>query len=170
MRETGVNQDGKTSGITLPSQNAQQSLIRSVYSRARLDPREVGYVEAHGTGTIAGDSAEVKSIINSFGTDRDIPLYVGSVKSNIGHLESASGLAGLINAILVLEKGYIPPIANLAILKKELSFENEYLRVSLKTISKQCRQHLTWHHDFLVTSKKGTLAGRQRKAALRFCE
>ena len=129
VRETGVNQDGKTSGITLPSQDAQESLIRSVYSRARLDPREVGYVEAHGTGTVAGDSAELKSIINSFGTDRNTPLYVGSVKSNIGHLESASGLAGLINAILVLEKAYIPPIANLEKLKKELSFENEYCRV-----------------------------------------
>ena len=132
IRETGVNQDGKTSGITLPSQDAQESLIRSVYSRARLDPREVGYVEAHGTGTIAGDSAELKSIMNSFGTDRNTPLYVGSIKSNIGHLESASGLAGLINAILVLEKAYIPPIANLEKLKKELNFENKYCRVGAR--------------------------------------
>ncbi|KAL6716061.1 hypothetical protein ACLMJK_007023 [Lecanora helva] len=132
IRGTGVNQDGKTSGITLPSRDAQQHLIRSVYSRACLDPRDVGYVEAHGTGTIAGDTAEFDSIKSSFDSRRDFPLYVGSIKSCVGHLESASGLAGLINAILTLEKGCIPPIANLHRVKKELSLEASKLRLPRK--------------------------------------
>ena len=129
MRETGVNQDGKTAGLTNPSHDAQRSLIRSIYSRANLDPRKIGYIEAHGTGTVAGDTAEFHTIRESFGRGRDTPLYVGSVKSNIGHLESASGLAGLISAIMVLENGIMPPVANLEKLKASCCFEDSCLKV-----------------------------------------
>ena len=86
---------------------------------------------------MAGDSTELKSIVNSFCTDRETPLCIGSIKSNIGHLESASGLAGLIKAILVLEKGVIPPNVNLERLKKGLSFEKGKLRVSVQDLSKR---------------------------------
>ena len=119
VRGIGVNQDGKTPGITLPSQQSQENLIRSVYSQAELDPRQTDYVEAHGTGTVAGDITELKSITNCFCTDRKTPLHIGSIKSNIGHLESTSGLAGLIKSILVLEKGLIPPSANFEVMKQE---------------------------------------------------
>ena len=137
IRGTGVNQDGKTSGITLPNQEAQQSLIRSVYLRAGLDPKDTGYVEAHGTGTVAGDTTEVKSIVNSFCTGRKTPLYVGSIKSNIGHLESASGIAGLIKAILALEKGFIPPNVNLEDVKKELPLDAHNIKVDNKSVPDQ---------------------------------
>ena len=111
IRGTGVNQDGRTQGISVPSSIAQQSLIRSVYKSCGIDPRQVVYVEAHGTGTEVGDAAEMESIAEVFGRGRgdNIPLLVGSVKSNIGHLESASGLAGMVKAILMLENSHIPP-------------------------------------------------------------
>lgn len=94
IRETGVNQDGKTSTITTPSQSAQEELIRIGYARIGLDPADIGYVEAHGTGTIADDSTELAAIGAVFGERRPQtdPLCVGSVKANFGHLESASGL------------------------------------------------------------------------------
>lgn len=131
IRGTGTNQDGKTNGITSPSQEAQESLIASVYARAGLDPRDTGYVEAHGTGTVVGDTTEVNSIINSFCTGRKTPLLLGSIKANLGHLESASGLAGLIEAILVLENGYIPPSVNLVTMKENLNLENSKIIVGL---------------------------------------
>lgn len=132
IRNTGVNQDGKTNGITLPSQRAQEALYRSVYTSAGLDPTETHYIEAHGTGTVAGDSAELRAMAEVFCKKRDPgkPLYVGSIKSNIGHLESSSGLAGLIKAILVLEKDTIPPNADYRTPKEALSLLNRSISVS----------------------------------------
>ena len=122
IRNTAVGQDGTTSGITLPNGAAQQHLIDSLYEASGLKPRETGYVEAHGTGTRAGDLIELEAISKIFSRDRlaENLLYVGSVKANIGHLESTSGLAGLIKGILVLEKGQIPAIANLETIKSDL--------------------------------------------------
>ena len=132
VRHTGVNQDGKTSGIALPNQQAQENLVRGMYQELALDPRDVQYIEAHGTGTLAGDMTEMKSISNVFcNSDRgEHQLYVGSVKSNIGHLESASGLAGLIKTVLILEKGYIPPNINLEDIKSGLKEQLREIRVS----------------------------------------
>lgn len=126
IRNTAINQDGKTNGITLPSRKAQESLQRSVYRSAGLDPINIRYVEAHGTGTAAGDLAELQGIANVFCGNRLLQdsLFVGSVKSNIGHLESSSGLASLIKTVLILEKGYIPPNADFLTKKKELRFED----------------------------------------------
>ncbi|KAL8676104.1 MAG: hypothetical protein Q9186_007343 [Xanthomendoza sp. 1 TL-2023] len=123
IRNTGTNQDGKTNGITLPSHLAQEALYRSVYSSAGLDPRSIDYIEAHGTGTLAGDAAELQAIASVFGKRRDSnkPLYVGSIKSNIGHLEASSGLAGLVKSILILEKNVIPPNADFQKPKEALS-------------------------------------------------
>ena len=121
---TAVSQDGKTSGITFPSQVAQENLLRSIYQKSAIDPWTVGYVEAHGTGTPAGDLAEIGAIGAVFCNNRDSPLHVGSIKSNVGHLESASGLAGLVKAILVLEKGLIPPNAGFQVAKAELKLSN----------------------------------------------
>lgn len=122
VRNTAVNHDGKTTGITLPNKEAQQDLLRSIYRGVNLDPRDTDYVEAHGTGTLVGDAVELGAIADVFCRDRrrDSGLYVGSVKSNIGHLEAASGIAGFIKAVLILEKGLIPPNLNLETPKESL--------------------------------------------------
>ena len=112
VRGTGMNQDGKTNGIALPSKDAQEGLIRSVYEAAGLDPLDTLYVEAHGTGTKVGDPIEAEAISRAMVTGRSFPLIVGSVKTNIGHLEAASGVAGLIKTVRVLETGLVPPNIN----------------------------------------------------------
>ena len=111
IRSTSANQDGRTPGITQPSSEAQQNMIRNAYESAGLDLSCTRFFEAHGTGTAVGDPIEAEAINTVFGQQRtkDQPLYVGAVKSNIGHCEGASGLAGLIKTILVLEKATIPP-------------------------------------------------------------
>lgn len=111
IRNTGANQDGKTNGITFPSCDAQAKLIESVYEAAGLDPLETDYVEAHGTGTAAGDPVEAEALARSLTQKRvpEKPLIVGSVKSNIGHLEAASGLAAMVKTIMALEHDLIPP-------------------------------------------------------------
>ncbi|KAB5542843.1 polyketide synthase [Coniochaeta sp. 2T2.1] len=108
---TGINQDGKTPGITMPNGAAQEALMEQVYRNAGLNPAECGFVEAHGTGTRVGDPIEATAIHNVLGqnrTPRD-PLWIGSVKSNIGHLEGASGIVAVIKAALMLERGFILP-------------------------------------------------------------
>lgn len=108
IRATGTNQDGKTPGITQPSQDAQETLIRETYAKGDLDLGKTNFFEAHGTGTPIGDPTEAAAIGAVFRGVRQTPLIVGAVKSNIGHLEGAAGLAGLIKAIMILEKGVIP--------------------------------------------------------------
>lgn len=113
IRGTAINSDGRTPGISLPSKDAQISLIRSAYDRAGCDPASTGYFEAHGTGTQAGDLTEASAIGATFGQFRpdgeEGKLYVGSIKTNVGHLEGTSGLAGLIKAVHSVERGIIPP-------------------------------------------------------------
>ena len=108
VRATGVNQDGHTDGISLPNSAAQEALVREVYARAGVDPAEVDYVEAHGTGTQAGDPAELGALDRHFSPGRVRNLLVGSVKTNIGHLEAAAGVAGVIKAIGVLKHRQVP--------------------------------------------------------------
>jgi 3-oxoacyl-(acyl-carrier-protein) synthase len=109
-----MNQDGKTQGISMPNGTAQAELIRSVYESAGLDVRDTGYVEAHGTGTKVGDPIEAAALYSVFGEGRSArdPLYVGSVKSNIGHTEGTSGIMSVIKTALMLEKGFILPNIN----------------------------------------------------------
>jgi acyl transferase domain-containing protein/NADPH:quinone reductase-like Zn-dependent oxidoreductase len=108
---SGVNQDGKTNGITMPNGEAQLALMQKVYAENHLDPRECGYVEAHGTGTKVGDPLEMTALHNMFHEDRtpQKPLYVGSVKSNVGHLEGASGVVSMIKSVLMLERQTVLP-------------------------------------------------------------
>ncbi|KAL2193905.1 polyketide synthase [Corynascus similis CBS 632.67] len=113
IRESGVNQDGKTETITTPSGEAQEALVRDCYRRAGLDPAQTAYFEAHGTGTPTGDPIEVAAIASVFkDTRKNEPLRIGSVKTNIGHTETASGVAAIIKVALALEKGQIPPSIN----------------------------------------------------------
>ena len=140
IRNTVVNQDGRTAGLTMPSSEAQISMIRSAYAEAGLDPRYTSYVEAHGTGTKVGDPIEARSIATVLAEARDAsaPLILGSVKTNIGHLESASGLAGLIKAILSLETGMIPPSINFLTQNEDLELGQRHLQVSLGNASASC--------------------------------
>ncbi|OTA81899.1 hypothetical protein M434DRAFT_37315 [Hypoxylon sp. CO27-5] len=114
IRSTLSNEDGRTPGITQPTSLAQERLIRATYQRAGLSMVPTRYFEAHGTGTAVGDPCEARAISAAFEDVRSAsdPLLVGAVKSNVGHLEGASGLAGVIKAVLVLEKGIIPSNAN----------------------------------------------------------
>ncbi|XP_041379424.1 phenolphthiocerol/phthiocerol polyketide synthase subunit C-like [Gigantopelta aegis] len=108
---TGTNQDGRTvSPMTAPSGEQQEQLLKSVYEKAGIDAREIDYIEAHGTGTIAGDPVEVNSLGRFFvnlHTKVQKKRYIGSVKTNIGHLESAAGVAGLIKVLLMMKKNTI---------------------------------------------------------------
>lgn len=110
---SAINQDGRTiEGITHPSSTAQAALEKQLYKKLNMNPAAISYVEAHGTGTAAGDKVELNALAEVFCENRTEPLYVGSIKSNIGHLECASGLAGLIKSLLILENGCIPPNAD----------------------------------------------------------
>ncbi|KAI1365305.1 polyketide synthase [Xylaria arbuscula] len=128
IRATGSNHDGRKQGITLPNSTAQQALIRSTYRKAGLDPEDTQYFEAHGTGTQAGDPSETRAIGAVFSMKKE-PLYIGSVKTNIGHLEGASGLAGIIKTTLSLEKGKIPPNMHYTTPNPNIDFENWKLSV-----------------------------------------
>lgn len=118
VRETGANQDGFSNGLTVPNPEAQADLIRQTYARAGLDfenkPEDrPQYFEAHGTGTQAGDQRESKAIFETFGKRiaeaKETPLYVGSIKTIIGHLEGAAGLAGVVKGMAMLQEGFIAP-------------------------------------------------------------
>jgi len=109
IRGSAVNQDGPSAGLTVPSGPAQEAVIRQALANAAVDADEVGYVEAHGTGTSLGDPIEVGSLGKVFGQrPGDDPLVIGSVKTSIGHLEAAAGIAGLIKVVLALQHGQIP--------------------------------------------------------------
>ncbi|KAB2350986.1 type I polyketide synthase [Actinomadura rudentiformis] len=110
VRGSGVNSDGRSNGLVAPNSDAQRALLRDVYAAAGIDTRDVDYIEAHGTGTFLGDPIEAKAVgeVLGVGRDADAPLLLGSVKSNLGHMESAAGIAGLIKTVLALHHGTIP--------------------------------------------------------------
>ena len=128
---TAVNQDGHTHGLTVPSQEAQSALLRDVYAEANIAPERVLYVEAHGTGTPVGDPVEANAIGSVLGVDR-LPanfLRIGSVKTNIGHLEAASGVAGLIKAALLIKHRTLPPNLHFSEPNPRIPFEDLRLQV-----------------------------------------
>jgi len=111
---TALNQDGRSGGLTVPSGPAQSALIKRALARAGLVSGEIGYVETHGTGTPLGDPIEAEALRRVFGDNRpkDRPLLIGSAKTNLGHLESAAGIAGLIKAVLCVQAGVLPASLN----------------------------------------------------------
>ncbi|KAL6230719.1 hypothetical protein BDW75DRAFT_59054 [Aspergillus navahoensis] len=131
IRESGLNQDGKTETITTPREEAQVALMRDCYRRARLDFWDTQYFEAHGTGTATGDPIECRAIATVFKEYRapDDPLRIGTVKTNVGHTESTSGLASLIKVVLAMEKGKIPPSINFEKPNPNLALDDWRLRV-----------------------------------------
>lgn len=135
IRQTGINQDGKSTGLTVPSSAAQADLIRSTYTKGGLDidnPRDwPQFFEAHGTGTKAGDPREASAISQCFGSQpiHGNPLYVGSIKTIIGHTEGTAGLAGVFKASLAIQHGIIPPNMLLHQLNDEVAQYCDNLRV-----------------------------------------
>ena len=130
IRATGVNTDGRTSGISLPAEASQARLLHSTYERAEVAADSVVYLEAHGTGTQAGDPVEAAALGAALGRVRCDPLPLGSIKSNVGHLEPASGLAGLVKAMLVLEHDTAPPSLHCDVLNPAIDFEKLNLEVT----------------------------------------
>ncbi|MEK8069608.1 type I polyketide synthase [Rhodococcoides navarretei] len=120
---SGVSQDGRTDGITVPSEEAQEAAITAAIGRAGVEPADIGYVEAHGTGTPVGDPIEARALAKALagGNPRRRPLLIGSVKTNIGHLEAGAGIAGLIKAALVVKQAFIPPNLHLDALNDQIS-------------------------------------------------
>ncbi len=111
LRGSAINQDGRSNGLTAPNGPAQEAVLRAALADAGVAPAQVGYVETHGTGTSLGDPIEVNALgaVMREGRDAVRPLAIGAIKTNIGHLEAAAGLAGLAKAVLVLQRGEIPP-------------------------------------------------------------
>ena len=129
---TALNQDGHTNGISLPSAEAQARLIRDACSDAGIAPSRIGFVEAHGTGTAVGDPIEAHALAEALCADRapDAPLLIGSVKTNLGHLETAAGVAGLVKALLVLKHGQVPANLHFATPNPNIDFKGLKLRVN----------------------------------------
>lgn len=108
IQGSAVNHDGPSSGLTVPNKRGQEKLLRQALTNAQVTADEVAYIEAHGTGTPLGDPIELRAIGAVFGNERQQPLLVGSVKTNIGHLEAAAGIASFVKTVLALQHGQIP--------------------------------------------------------------
>lgn len=132
---SGLNQDGRSSGITAPYGPAQEKLIRRVWNRAGVSARDIDYIETHGTGTKLGDAIEISSLANVVGgTDRNKPIYIGSVKPNIGHLEGASGFAGIIKTIMALRRRRIAPEINFDVPSEQIDWNSTILKVNTEPV------------------------------------
>ncbi|KAL4866681.1 hypothetical protein BDV12DRAFT_198902 [Aspergillus spectabilis] len=131
IRATSINANGRTGGITHPSPEGQEAVIRRAYERAGLDPSLTGYFECHGTGTAVGDPLEVSAIGRVFGSykSKDAPLLIGSIKTNLGHSEPTSGLAGVMKVVLAIEQGIIPPTVNLRTLNPNLDLQDGRIKI-----------------------------------------
>ena len=162
IRNTGSNQDGKTAGITMPNGGAQVALMRCVYESAGLDPLDTGFVEAHGTGTATGDPIEATALGEVFGRGQNQPpVVIGSIKSNIGHLEGASGVTSVIKSALMLERKFILPNFDFRTANKKIPFEKWNMKVSLPSGSNPSHTVLSstimlFSHLQLVRSTSGT--------------
>lgn len=132
---SAVNQDGATKGISVPNPVAQQALLKKAYEDADVNPHEVGYVEAHGTGTFVGDPIESNSIGNVIGKGRPDYCYIGSVKSNIGHLEPASGVAGISKLALSMYHETIGPNIHFKKGNPNIQFDELKLQVPTDSIA-----------------------------------
>ncbi len=134
IRGSAVNQDGLSNGLTAPNGNAQQAVIRQALANAGLAPAQISYVEAHGSGTPLGDPIEMKAPKAVLLQDRpaDGTCWIGSAKTNLGHLEAAAGIAGLIKVILSLQHCEIPPHLHLRELSPYITLEETPIKIPLE--------------------------------------
>ncbi|PYH97071.1 lovastatin nonaketide synthase [Aspergillus ellipticus CBS 707.79] len=129
IRGSAINHDGVKEGLTMPNPKAQAALIRETYKAAGLSTADTQYFEAHGTGTAAGDPRETNAIGSVFGPERSKPLYIGSLKTNLGHLEGASGIASVIKTVMMLEKAKLAPNLLFDTPNPQIDFERGKLKV-----------------------------------------
>ena len=131
IRGSAVNQDGQTNGLTAPNGQSQQEVIRLALAKAGVKPSQISYVETHGTGTTLGDPIEVNSLkaVMMEGRESNQPCWIGSVKTNVGHLEAAAGIAGLIKLVLSLEHREIPPHLHLKKLNPYIELEQTEMEI-----------------------------------------
>ena len=134
IRGSSVNHNGNSSGLTVPSGKAQEELITSCMKKADVSIDEIDYIEAHGTGTQLGDKIEVNALQNIFKGRKRNPLLIGSVKTNLGHLESAAGVAGIIKVLLSMEKNIIPRSININEKNKNINWDDKLIQVAQENI------------------------------------
>lgn len=172
---SGINAAGRTNGISLPSREAQAELLMSIYSDG-IDPRDVAFVEGHGTGTKVGDPAEVWSLGQVIGMRREEPVWIGSIKTNIGHTEPASGLLGVIKAMLSLEHDYLPASLHFDTPNEDIDFQGLNVRVANEPVvlAKSDRPRLAGINSFgfgganahvVIADPKGAVATDTSKPA-----
>jgi len=131
---SAVSHDGRSNGLTAPNPQAQEAVIQQALQTSKVDPTDIDYIEAHGTGTPLGDPIEARILSKIYGVDRNAqtPCLIGSVKTNIGHLESAAGIAGLIKAALSIEREYIPAHLHFRKANSKMDWEKSGLKVAAK--------------------------------------
>ena len=131
VRGSAVNQDGRSNGLLAPNPAAQMAVLRAAYANAGVPPHEVDYVETHGTGTLLGDPIEARALGTVLGRGRpeQSPLLIGAVKSNLGHLEAAAGMAGFIKAVLAVQRASIPANLHFQTPNPHIPFDQMRLKV-----------------------------------------
>ena len=131
VRGSALNQDGRSNGLMAPNPAAQTAVLRAAYANAGVPPHEVDYVETHGTGTLLGDPIEARALGTVLGRGRpeNSPLLIGAIKSNLGHLEAAAGIAGFIKAVLAVQRGHIPPNLGFQSPNPHIPFDQMRLKV-----------------------------------------
>lgn len=137
-----TNADGRTVNVALPSEEGQFQLLTRLYDRAEIDPEVLSFVEAHGTGTLVGDPIEAHALGRALASRRTRPLVIGSVKSNVGHLEPASGLVGLLKTLIAFEDRRLPATLHVENLNPHVNFEKQNLAVAREAIDLPVDQRL----------------------------
>ncbi len=134
IHAAGVNSSGRTNGISMPSREAQAALLQSIYEGRNIDVNRIAFIEGHGTGTKVGDPAEIWAIGEVIGRNRRAPVPIGSIKTNIGHTEPASGLFGLLKAVIALENNFLPASLHFDHPNESIDFEGLNVRVNTSAI------------------------------------
>lgn len=131
VANSAINTDGRKSGLTVPNPKTQAALLEQAYVQAGINPADIDYLEAHGTGTIVGDPIESQAIGHALGKSRpkNSPLLIGSVKSNLGHLEAASGVAGLVKALYCIQHRVVPATIGIKNPDPNIQFDNWNIKV-----------------------------------------